>query len=174
MLIALGSSEAAVADLNPFPFPGFALQTRAVDYTIRDGAPVIEYPYIRQHWPSLSGQVFSVTLANLAAVPAFVPSEDPEKAESEAAQMAAFERAIQGRSLLRYQYLRLALPYGAVVPATPSGNAALLLAAHRNVGSSSVEVYLHWPKVLVGRDWGRFQRIVRGNDANAIEAALCG
>jgi hypothetical protein len=173
-----GSSEAAVGDINPFPFPpnGFQLLHHFWERSDSAFGLLVQYPWFRQHSPSRSGTLWTTTLPELSALPVFVPSGVSETAEQQERTIAGYVSRLTHGGLLSYESLHLAVPYGATVPLAPTGRSELLLEAHRRATgfASRVAVFLHWPKIRTGRDWGRFQRILDGNDGNAIEAALRG
>lgn len=164
-----------MADLNPFPFPpnGFALLKNF--WWPRSSSAfelALQYPWFRRHCPVASGRLFTTTLDVLAVLPTFVPSGVPEIALEQASTIQAYEgRLIQG-GLLSYENMHLAVADGATIPDAPTGRSELLLAAHRNVESSRVDVHLHWPVIMIGRSRNRWWDIMRGYDASAIDRAF--
>lgn len=165
-----------MGDLNPFTFPsnGFDL-LRHFFWPMSSSAfsAALAYPWFRRHLPSLSGALFTTTLAELSALPAFVPSGVPEIAAAQESTIASYETRLTRSGLLRYENMHLAVADGATVPAAPTGRSELLLEAHRRVASSRVDVHLHWPVIMIdGRSTGRWYRIMNGTDANAIDKAF--
>jgi hypothetical protein len=116
-----------------------------------------------------NGETGTIALAELADMPAFVPSGDPEVAAQQASRIDAYESQIRsGRS--GWPTLVLQVADGATAAdAVGGGKPDLVLEAYRRVRVARLQLQLFWPKAVDRFLW--FVTMTRGTPTQ-IETAF--